>query len=50
MFFTDFLVFDSGIFNMNPLTNNPLMGIGESAGNLLYTNEQTGIHSRWAYD
>lgn len=50
LFVTDFLVFDSGIFNMNSLNDNPLMGMGERAGDLFFKNETGGIHSRWTHD
>jgi len=35
---------------MNELNDNPLMGMGERAGNLLYKNENGGVHSRWTHD
>jgi hypothetical protein len=35
---------------MNPLTNYPLMGMGERAGSLFYTNESGAIHSRYTFD
>lgn len=35
---------------MNALNDNPLMGMGERAGDLFYKNEDGGIHSRWAHD
>jgi hypothetical protein len=50
MYFSDYLVFDSGIFSLNKLTGYPLMGMGERAGSLFYKDEQGGIHSRWAFD
>lgn len=50
LYMTEFLVFDSGTFAMNPLNDNPLMGMGERAGDLLYKNEDGGLHSRWAHD
>lgn len=50
LYFTDYLVFDSGIFSMNNLTNFPLLGMGERAGSLFYQNETGGIHSRNAFD
>ena len=50
LFLSQFLVFDSGIFNMNKLNDNPLMGMGERAGDLFYKNEVGGIHSRWTHD
>jgi len=50
LFLTKFLVFDSGIFNMNQANDNPLMGMGERAGDLYFKNETGGIHSRWAHD
>jgi len=50
VYFSDFLVFDTGTFKMNQLNDNPLMGMGERAGNLLYKNENGGVHSRWTHD
>ena len=35
---------------MNPLTDFPLMGIGERAGSLFYKGEKKGIHSRYSFD
>ena len=35
---------------MNQLNDNPLMGMGERAGDLFFKNETGGIHSRWAHD
>ena len=35
---------------MNALNDNPLMGMGERAGDLFYKNEDGGIHSRWTHD
>jgi hypothetical protein len=48
LYFEDYLIFDSGIFSLNPLTNYPLMGLGERAGSLFYTED--GIHSRYTFD
>ena len=39
LYFSDYLVFDSGTFNLNPLTNYPLMGMGERSGSLFYKDE-----------
>jgi len=50
VYLSDFLVFDTGNFKMNALNDNPLMGMGERAGNLLYKNENGGVHSRWTHD
>ena len=50
VYFSEFLVFDTGTFQMNELNDNPLMGMGERAGNLLYKNENGGVHSRWTHD
>ena len=44
------MVFDSGIFDMNGDNDNPLMGMGERAGELFFKNESGGIHSRWSHD
>jgi len=33
---SDYLVMDSGIFDMNTLNDNPLMGMGERAGELFF--------------
>jgi hypothetical protein len=44
------MVFDSGIFDMNGDNDNPLMGMGERAGELFFKNENGGIHSRWSHD
>jgi len=41
---------DSGIFDMNPAVDQPLLGMGERAGSIFYKNEQGGIHSRWTFD
>lgn len=48
MFFDEYMIFDSGIFSLNPQTNFPLMGMGERAGSLFYTED--GIHSRYTFD
>lgn len=50
LFMSEYLVMDSGIFNMNTLNENPLMGMGERAGDLFFKNEDGGIHSRWTHD
>lgn len=50
LYFSQFLVFDSGIFSMNPDTNYPLMGIGERAGDLFYNETSGVIHSRYTFD
>lgn len=50
LYMTEFLVFDSGTFSMNELNDNPLMGMGERAGDLFYKNEDGGLHSRWTHD
>jgi len=47
---SDYLVFDSGTFRLDDTMGRPLMGMGERAGNLLYNNEDGGIHSRWTHD
>jgi hypothetical protein len=44
------MVFDSGLFDMNSENDNPLMGMGERAGELFFKNEIGGIHSRWSHD
>ena len=36
LFMSEYLVMDSGIFNMNTLNENPLMGMGERAGDLFF--------------
>jgi len=50
VYFSEFFVFDTGKFKLNTLNGNPLMGMGERAGNLLYKNEDGGVHSRWTHD
>ena len=50
LFLSKYLVFDNGIFNMSQANGNPLMGMGERAGNLFYKDENLGIHSRWTHD
>ncbi len=47
---TEFFVMDSGIFDMNPDVDQPLLGMGERAGSIFYKNEQGGIHSRYTFD
>lgn len=38
-YFSDFFILDSGIFNMNPDNKaQPLIGMGERAGSLFYTD------------
>lgn len=49
LFMTESLVIDSGTFPCNLLNDNPLIGMGERAGELFYKNENGGVHSRWAY-
>ena len=44
------MVIESSLFNMNLANSKPLLGIGEKAGNLLYTNEDGGVHTRYTYD
>jgi hypothetical protein len=50
LYFSDFFVMDSGIFDMNPDVDQPLLGMGERAGSIFYKNEQGGIHSRYTFD
>lgn len=50
LYLTEFLVFDSGNFATNQLNDNPLMGMGERAGDLFFNNEVDGVHSRWNTD
>lgn len=50
LYMTDYLVFDSATFQMNAANENPLMGMGERAGDLFYKNEDGGVHSRWTHD
>jgi len=50
LYMTEFLVFDSGTFPMNSFNENPLIGMGERAGDLFYKNEDGGVHSRWTHD
>ena len=50
LYFSDFMVFESGIFDMNGENDAPLMGMGERAGELFFKNEVGGIHSRWSHD
>ena len=42
------MVFDAGIFSLNQVNGRPLMGLGERAGDLFYT--ESGIHSRYTFD
>mmetsp|Transcript_21981 Transcript_21981/g.16335 ORF Transcript_21981/g.16335 Transcript_21981/m.16335 type:complete len:176 (+) Transcript_21981:2141-2668(+) len=48
LYFDKYMLFDSGIFTLNQLNGSPLMGMGESAGDLFYT--KSGIYSRWTHD
>lgn len=50
LYFSEFFIMDSGIFNMNPDIDQPLLGMGERAGSLFYKNEKGGIHSRYTFD
>jgi hypothetical protein len=50
LYFSDFFVMDSGIFDMNQDVDQPLLGMGERAGSIFYKNEQGGIHSRYTFD
>ena len=50
LFISDYFVLDEGVFNLNPKTNFPLMGMGERAGEIFYRNESGGIHSRYTFD
>lgn len=50
MYFSDYFLMDSGIFNMNTAIDQPLIGLGERAGSLFYKNEAGGIHSRYTFD
>jgi len=50
LYFSEYFVMDSGIFNMNPDIDQPLIGMGERAGSLFYKNENGGIHSRYTFD
>jgi len=47
---SEYLVFDSGSFKLDDKVGWPIMGMGERAGNLLYKNEDGGVHSRWTHD
>jgi len=48
LYFEDYMIFDSGIFNLNQDNNKPLMGMGEDAGSLFYS--KSGIYSRYTHD
>jgi len=48
LYFDTYMIFDSGIFSLNPANDNPLLGMGERAGDLFYTED--GIHSRYTFD
>jgi hypothetical protein len=52
LYFSDYFIMDSGIFNMNQgiADTQPLLGMGERAGDLFYKNENGGIHSRYTFD
>jgi len=50
LYYTKYLLFDSVSFNLNNKTKNPLFGIGERAGDLLFEDEDGGIHTRYTFD
>lgn len=52
LYLSDFFVLDSGIFLMNQDEgfDQPLIGMGERAGDVFYKNQNGAIHSRKTFD
>lgn len=52
LYISDFFVLDSGVFVMNQDEgfDQPLIGMGERAGDLFYKNQNGAIHSRKTFD
>lgn len=52
LYISEFFVLDSGIFLMNQADgfDQPLIGMGERAGDVFYKNQNGAIHSRKTFD